>query len=241
MGKDPAFLFYTSDFLTGTLLMSNEQTGIYIKLLCIQHQHNGLIKHKDFIAMVKDDDAIASKFIQTSEGFYNERLRLEMEKRKEKSKILSLNACKRWGKRRKMQKQCKSNAKAMQIENENEDVNIDINKDKEGMQGEKKDFEIFWEAYPKKKSKGTAEKTWDKIRPNKNLIEIILNKIRIARESEDWQKENGKYIPYPATWLNAKGWEDEYKKYDNRISDTTKHNLIVAQNWLQKGKENDGD
>ena len=26
---------------------------------------------------------------------------------------------------------------------------------------------------------------------------------------EDWRKENGKFIPYPGTWLNAKGWESE--------------------------------
>lgn len=245
--KDPAFLFYTSDFLTGTLLMSNEQIGIYIKLLCIQHQHNGIIKKKDFTAMVKDDDAIALKFIQTEEGFYNERLRLEMEKRKEKSQKLSLNAYKRWRK----QGICKSNAIAsdlhMPIEDEDEDVNedININKDKRGMQGgekkeENKSFNIFWEAYPRKKSKGQAEKSWSRIKPDKNLIDIILNKIRIAKDSEDWTKENGQYIPYPATWLNAKGWEDEYIKHDNRISDKAKKSIVAMQSWLQKSeaKEN---
>ena len=33
MSKDPAFLFYSSDFLTGTLLMSMEQKGKFITLL----------------------------------------------------------------------------------------------------------------------------------------------------------------------------------------------------------------
>ena len=36
--KDPAFLFYSSDFLSGTFTMTNEQIGKYIRLLCIQHQ-----------------------------------------------------------------------------------------------------------------------------------------------------------------------------------------------------------
>jgi len=31
----------------------------------------------------------------------------------------------------------------------------------------------------------------------------------LAKKSPEWTKDNGKYIPYPATWLNAKGWEDE--------------------------------
>jgi hypothetical protein len=33
-----------------------------------------------------------------------------------------------------------------------------------------------------------------------------------AKRSRDWIKESGQYIPYPATWLNAKGWEDDYEE-----------------------------
>ena len=40
--KDPAVLFYTQDFLTGTFLMTNEQVGKYIRLLCLQQQNGGL-------------------------------------------------------------------------------------------------------------------------------------------------------------------------------------------------------
>lgn len=36
--KDPAFLFYSSDFLSGTMLMTDEEIGQYIKLICLQHQ-----------------------------------------------------------------------------------------------------------------------------------------------------------------------------------------------------------
>jgi len=39
-------------------------------------------------------------------------------------------------------------------------------------------------------------------------LTIILTAIKQSKNSADWQKENGQYIPYPATWLNAKGWED---------------------------------
>ena len=37
----------------------------------------------------------------------------------------------------------------------------------------------------------------------------MLDAIKCAKKTEEWQKEKGKYIPYPATWLNARGWEDE--------------------------------
>lgn len=30
-----------------------------------------------------------------------------------------------------------------------------------------------------------------------------------AKKSEQWRKDNGQFIPYPSTWLRAKGWEDE--------------------------------
>ena len=73
-------------------------------------------------------------------------------------------------------------------------------------------FEVFWKAYPKKKSKGQAEKVFAKINPDEQLLATMLATIERAKKSEDWQKEGGQYIPYPATWLSAKGWEDEIQK-----------------------------
>lgn len=73
-------------------------------------------------------------------------------------------------------------------------------------------FDIFWKAYPKKKSKGQAEKEFKKVNPDENLLKTILIAIEQAKKSDDWQKTGGQYIPYPATWLSAKGWEDEIQK-----------------------------
>lgn len=74
---------------------------------------------------------------------------------------------------------------------------------------ENENFEIFWRAYPKKKNKGDAEKSFSKIKPNAALLERILAAILKLKRSNDWQKDGGQWIPYPASWLNAKGWEDE--------------------------------
>ncbi len=71
-------------------------------------------------------------------------------------------------------------------------------------------FDIFWQAYPKKRKKGDAEKIWKMIRPDDGLLKHMLDAIKIAIKSVDWTKDNGQYIPYPATWLKSKGWEDEY-------------------------------
>lgn len=74
-----------------------------------------------------------------------------------------------------------------------------------------REFDEFWQAFPKKKSKGQAKKAWDKLRKEKKLppLPTILQAIAAAKAGHDWQKDGGKYIPYPATWLNGEGWEDE--------------------------------
>lgn len=75
-------------------------------------------------------------------------------------------------------------------------------------------FGQFWGAYPKKRHKGQAQKTWDNLVKKKKLpeINILIRAIELQKETPDWKKENGKYIPYPATWLNAEGWLDEIEE-----------------------------
>ena len=86
--------------------------------------------------------------------------------------------------------------------------NIDSNNSKKQL----KNFDVFWNAYPKKKSKGQAEKEFKKVNPDDQLLQVFLKAIEEAKKSEGWLKDGGQYIPYPATWLNAKGWEDEIQK-----------------------------
>ena len=70
-------------------------------------------------------------------------------------------------------------------------------------------FETFWEAYPKKKNKGNAEKWFKSHKPSKELVDTMLKKIEQQKKTKDWLKNEGQFIPYPSTWLNAKAWEDE--------------------------------
>lgn len=74
-------------------------------------------------------------------------------------------------------------------------------------------FDLFWVAWPKgrKKSKGKAERAWKKLKPDNELVAAIMAKLKLAQASVEWAREDGKYIPHPSTWLNAKGWEDEYE------------------------------
>ena len=83
MSKDPAVLFYTADFLTGTTLMRNEQVGKYIKLLCLQHQQ-GHLSEEDMLEICGSyDERIFSKFDRDDEGlYYNVRMDEEILRRK---------------------------------------------------------------------------------------------------------------------------------------------------------------
>ncbi len=70
-------------------------------------------------------------------------------------------------------------------------------------------FDLFWKEYPKKKAKPEAKKAWDKLKVSDELFNRIMTAVAKQKQSRDWIKDNGQYIPYPATWLNRKQWEDE--------------------------------
>jgi hypothetical protein len=70
-------------------------------------------------------------------------------------------------------------------------------------------FEQFWAAYPKKKAKDSARKAWDKRRPTEAFLAAMLAALETQKRTLDWRKENGRYIPFPASWLNQARWTDE--------------------------------
>jgi hypothetical protein len=96
MAKDPAILFYTQDFLVGTMMMSDEQVGKYIRLLCAQHQHGGVIPIAYFDRVVCGDVSVAEKFEKFENGYKNTRMSQEIEKRASFCSKQSENAKKRW-------------------------------------------------------------------------------------------------------------------------------------------------
>lgn len=72
-------------------------------------------------------------------------------------------------------------------------------------------FEDFWSLYPRKTSKKTAMKSWVRINPNEVLRVKIMTALTLHNKSEQWTKDDGRFIPHPATWLNQERWEDEMK------------------------------
>ena len=69
-------------------------------------------------------------------------------------------------------------------------------------------FAQFWAAYPKKKSKESASKAFFKLNPTDDLLCQMLRAVERQATTEQWRRQGGQFIPYPATWLNGGCWED---------------------------------
>lgn len=179
--KNPAVLLYTSDFITGTLFMSNEEVGAYIRLLCMQHQKGHLSK-EEIKQICKDNNVFNSvivHFKKDEKGFYyNERMELEKEKRTKYSESRANNRKKKEEKPKKdMKKICKTYEKHM--ENENENINNNnINNNIYFNNIELNNVFIEWLKY-KKERKETYKETG-----LKSLITQIKNQIDIYGEKQ---------------------------------------------------------
>ena len=188
MSKDPAVLFYTSDFIAGTLSMTNEQRGKYILLLCLQHQ-KGHLSRKDMMNICKTyDKDVFDKFIKDKDGnYYNLRMDTEILKRKNYSESRRKNRTHKI-------------TYVEHMENENEDVNI--NKD---IKNNAFNFDEIWSKYPKRLGKKQAEKHFkSSVKTDKDWEDI--NKALINYCQTDNVKSNSKYIQNGSTWFN--NWRD---------------------------------
>ena len=67
-------------------------------------------------------------------------------------------------------------------------------------------FKKFWAAYPKKVGKEIAHRAFLKLKPTDDDLNVWLQAIEAHKQSRQWR--DPQYIPYPATWLNQKRWED---------------------------------
>lgn len=83
MAKDPAFLFYPGDYVSGTMGMTFEEKGAYMDLLMLQFNRGHMNTHMIQHTIGHLWEQVKCKFIQDDEGlWYNVRLDIEKEKRK---------------------------------------------------------------------------------------------------------------------------------------------------------------
>jgi hypothetical protein len=191
MAKDPAVLFYTSDFLSGTFTMDNEQVGKYIRLLCLQHQ-KGKLSEKDMLSICKAyDNEIWDKFKVEDGLYYNERMFNETIRRQKFSESRRNNA-------KSLKKESTSEAYAEHMETETENRTITIN------ENINIDFEWFWNEYDKKVGdKQKLKKKWNKLTDEER--QNAMNYIDLYKQSVP----DKQFRKNPETFLNNKSWNDE--------------------------------
>jgi hypothetical protein len=72
------------------------------------------------------------------------------------------------------------------------------------------DFERFWTIYPKKCNKQEAANAWKRLSPSQALVEKIITSVEVtSTQNPQWLRDDGRYIPYPSTYLNGRRWEDQ--------------------------------
>jgi hypothetical protein len=70
-------------------------------------------------------------------------------------------------------------------------------------------FAEFWQAYPRRIDHADAMKAWTRLAPDAELQRVILAALEQHKRSDQWSRDEGRYIPHPATWINKRRWESQ--------------------------------
>jgi len=220
MAKDPAFLFYSQDFAVGTQFFTDEQVGIYMRLLMAQHQHGRLSEQQVKFICKSYDIEVMKKFTKDDTGkYYNVRLENEVLRRKSYSDSRSLN---RKGKVKSIvpipKKIRKSYVKHMETETVNETITInDKNK------------------YPDLEEFLTYAKT---LAPYKPELDFAIESKYQTWADNKWKDGHGKKI---TNWKNTLRNTIPYLKptpnTNGRLNTTTGNNVEVSKQILTEFEE----
>lgn len=89
-------------------------------------------------------------------------------------------------------------------------------------------FDVFWKSYPKKVGRKMALRFWIRLKPSAVLVKKILTSLSDHKACDQWKKDDGAFIPHPATWLNQERWEDELK-VENPAADLNEKKRVIMR------------
>jgi hypothetical protein len=103
-----------------------------------------------------------------------------------------------------------------------------ISKNVKNVKKDTGDFETFWSEYPNKKNKKKALLTFTRI--STKQYPTILKALEQQKQSNDWIKDNGRFVPHPTTWLNGERWNDEVELDANgKVSSTSGNTISISE------------
>ena len=82
-------------------------------------------------------------------------------------------------------------------------------------------------ALAEKKQLFIMEAFWIRFLPLYAKLQQMLAELERQRKVYHWGKENWKFIPHPATWLNQRRWEDETIAAEDDIPDDDPYGAFV--------------
>nr|DAW30150.1 MAG TPA: replisome organizer [Caudoviricetes sp.] len=107
---------------------------------------------------------------------------------------------------------------------------------KELKEDKEKGFERFWELYPSKRKKPVARIAWMNMRVHSEEQYALINAaVERYKKTNQWQEENGRYIPDPDTFLQDERWTDEIK-LPKSVQAADKE-AQEKDEWIAKNKE----
>jgi len=204
--KDPAFLFYPGDWLGGTMGMSLEQKGGYLELLMMQFNLGQFTEAhaKQVLGICFDEvwPTVMQKFNTDGIYYWNERLRLEIKRRREFCDSRRSNGL---GEKKTMHMD-----KQVDNQMEDEDQN-ELNRDQ---------FSIFWHSYHEQTGKPKtdrvkAEKTWKSLPTAERQIAIDRIPQYVATQ------EDSRFLKKACNYLLDKAFNDEMKPYNTALEANT--------------------
>jgi len=75
----------------------------------------------------------------------------------------------------------------------------------------KEQFEKFYAAYPRKVGKPNAFKAFES-KKLYAMMDIVMGALEKQKKCPQWLKDNGQFIPHPATWIRREGWMDQVQE-----------------------------
>jgi uncharacterized protein YdaU (DUF1376 family) len=254
----PAFQFYAADFISDdtVALMTNEQVGAYVLLLCYSWQRpDGLPAAMSSLARLcrctesrfskKIWPSMSGKWQKNELGhFFNPRLeRVRQEQvdyRAHQSRAGRAGAASMWAKKRMaghvrsmsghvetaVTGQCPKDGSPSPSPSPTLKQERTETREPDG-------FARFWLAYPRKVGKDAAMKAFAKRKPDEATFDAMLDALAVQSLSVQWTREGGRFVPNPATWLNQGRWQDEVAAPQQQLSDLDLREAgeIYRRNW----------
>ena len=217
------YQFHIGDYRRDTSHLSLLEHGVYRQLLDQYYMTEQPISTEDAKVMrslcVRSADemqALANVledfFVKTDQGHIHKRCDIDIAAFHGKSESAREAANVRWAAARAtlnanaMQTHSEGNATGMPTTNHKP---LTINhKPRTTNKPSNEGFELFYEAYPKKVAKSAALKAWVAANINADMVPVILTDIATRSQGRDWTKEDGQFVPNPATYINQRRWED---------------------------------